>query len=74
MIRLKPTLAPRVDTLPGPMQDAVRLICHSRTHEANTTGKAAHGALWADIDPCVNSGEVCQGCIDRAKEAGTGII
>jgi hypothetical protein len=69
MIKTKPILAPRVDSLPVPMQDAVRLICHSRCHEANTTGKAAYGELWGDLEPCVNSGEVCQGCIDRAKEA-----
>lgn len=70
MIRIKPLLAARVNTLPSPMQDAVRLICHSRCLEANTKGRATHGALWSpDIDPCVNSGEVCQGCIDIANEA-----
>ena len=71
MVQTKSILAARVTSLPAPMQDAVRLICHSRCKEANTKGRATHGPLWSpDIDPCVNSGECCQGCIDRAREAG----
>lgn len=71
MIQTRSFLAARVSSLPVALQDAVKLICHSRCKEANDRGRAAQGALWSpDIDPCVNSGECCQGCIDRAREAG----
>ena len=47
-------------------------ICHSRCAEANRMGRASHGPSWGrDIDPCVNDGEVCQGCIVRAAEMDT---
>lgn len=69
MIVSRPYLASSVKSLPAAMQDAVRVICHSRCAEANRMGRAAHGPSWGrDIDPCVNDGEVCQGCIVRAAE------
>jgi len=71
MITTRTYLAAAVGSLSADMQDAVKLICYLRCKEANDAGKAAHGAAWApDIDPCVNSGECCQGCIDIAENMG----
>ena len=70
MIVHKLVLAARVTSLPAELQDAVRLICMNRCSEATRKGRETYGPSWGrDIAPCVNAGEVCQGCIDLAGVA-----
>ncbi len=68
MIDMRPIPSTLVSWLQPDMQSAVRLVCMNRCASMNRTGRRSQED-WRDIQPCVNEGQACQGCIEQARRA-----